>query len=177
MRRYITEIFTSVLIAIFMVGISSTALATNIIYDAADQGFGVWEYSYWVSDNTFNEDYGFTVYFDDGLYDNITPTSDSGDWDETSWNPSGGLAGAYDALASTDGASLAAPFTVSFDWLGTGTPWDYTQDFEVYFLSPFQILETGTTAPIPEPATILLVGSGLFGLAGLRKRAKKKLAG
>jgi hypothetical protein len=139
-----------------------------------DLGGGIWQYSYWVSDYTFNSDYGFTVYFDYGLYENITPVSDSFDWDEISWEPDPMLgAGAYDALALIDSASLADPFTVSFNWLGSGSPWDYVQNYEVYYSDPFQVFETGTTTPVPEPGTILLLGSGIVGLFWFRKILKQ----
>jgi len=32
---------------------------------------------------------------------------------------------------------------------------------------------TGISSAVPEPATLLLIGSGLLGLAGLRKKLKK----
>jgi len=32
------------------------------------------------------------------------------------------------------------------------------------------LMGRGTTAPVPEPATMLLFGSGIFGMAALRRR-------
>jgi hypothetical protein len=64
---------------------------------------------------------------------------------------------------------LADPFTVSFEWLASGTPG--AQTFEVYDFN-FDTVASGQTAPVPEPATFILVGSGLLGLAGLRKKIK-----
>jgi hypothetical protein len=64
---------------------------------------------------------------------------------------------------------------VSFTWRGLGTPG--SQLFEVYYEPVFNVFETGQTqpanAPVPEPGTLLLVATGLFGLKKVAKRHKK----
>lgn len=169
MKKVLLTIVTGILLTM-----ANGVFATTILFDLSNIAGNQWEYRYWVSDYTFNPNYGFTVYFEYGRYNNIIPLSDSSDWDEISWEPDQSLGpGGYDALALKDNASLAQPFVVSFNWLGAGTPWDYKQDFEVYDLtdpSQIQILENGTTAPVPEPGTLLLLGSGLITLIGIGRK-------
>lgn len=179
--------YLSILVAgLLTLGTSGLANATSISYTATDltdvnAGEDLWEYSYSVIDNTFTADTGFTIYFDLGLYDlrDSSPTSPNADWDILTWNPDPGLQadGAYDAYALVDNASLSDMFTVSFVWLG-GVTGPGSQFFEVYDGITWSVLEDGFTssgaAPVPEPSTILLFGTGLAGFVGSRIRKKQK---
>lgn len=63
--------------------------------------------------------------------------------------------------------------TFSFTANSIHIGWDYTPDVYDFTggIAQFQI--TTSTAPIPEPATMLLFGTGLVGLLGSRARKKK----
>jgi len=183
--KKIAKLMLTTLLLVFLLVFVAISSATTISYEATDltdttTGEDLWQYSYTVGDNTFAADTGFTIYFDLGLYDLLdpSPAAPNGDWDVITWNPDSSLMddGAYDAYALSNNASLADMFTVSFVLTG-GSSAPGPQFFEVYDGFTWSILEEGNTAsaaaPVPEPATILLVGSGLIGLAGLRKKAWK----
>lgn len=185
MRKKLGLLSSTVLLLFLSLG---SAHAISIDFQATDltdavAGEDLWQYTYTVSDHTFAADTGFTIYFDYALYGAIDPfpTSPNADWDVLTWDPDPGIPddGAFDAYAWNDNASLADPFTVSFVWMGAGTPG--AQFFDVYDGFTFDILDSGTSvasqvAPIPEPATLLLLGTGLVGLAGYRKRRSANTA-
>jgi hypothetical protein len=152
------------------------AAATRIAYlatDLPDPGpEDLWQYEYFVSEESFGAGVGFSILFPVGDTAGLVPvaTGADADWDVIVLQPEPLLAspGRYDAQARLDGASLLFSFVVRFLWSGEGDPG--SQTFEIYDPS-FAVVETGQTVPIPEPGTALLLALGLATLTRGARRA------
>ena len=151
--------------------------AVSIQYDVEDLpdtvvGQDLWRYVYHVT-GSFAAFTGFNVLFDSTLYDQLEdpPLAPNAEWMISTIPPVSGADGLYTAITQQDKPSLADPFTISFVWLGSGTPG--AQRFEALDDS-FNVIATGATSPfgspaIPEPGSLLLV-AGALGLLGWRNR-------
>jgi hypothetical protein len=141
-----------------------SALATSMEYVVNNLGGSQFEYEYTVTNNTLAFPIEqFTIWFDVDLYDNLAITTQgplAGNWDEIILQDTGfGVPIGYDALAQSQGilpTEKLSGFSVSFDWIGTGTPG--SQFFEIINPVSFETIDSGFT--VPEPATLLLVGLG-----------------
>lgn len=171
-----------------LAGFPTLSGATTITFTATDLvdtgGGDLWQYSYFVSAPTPpfpDADTGFTIYFDLDYYSGLAVGATPSGWDVIVAEPAPALSadGFFDAFALTSPAPLSSPFLVSFIWSGTGRPG--SQPFEVYEFAninlPINIYETGrTTSPevgVPEPGTLLLLGTGLLGLVATRRRRQR----
>lgn len=179
-ERLRTRCLKAVLIIFFTVLFQLTnASAITITYSANDLPDGpqgdLWQYDYTVDGYSFSEFEGFTIFFDNNLYDLLSPLSAGGDWDIFDTQPNAGLLldGIYDAMALVNSPDLSNSFSVSFIWLeGNDSP--SSQPFDIYD-GNFNIIESGTTsapitAPVPEPETLLLFFLGFIGIMGINRK-------
>jgi hypothetical protein len=81
------------------------------------------------------------------------------DWSYTHWNP--GEPNDVNGAGSEQFLAM---------WASGG--WDYWNDEGNLGNISGYVIEN-STAPVPEPASLVLIGSGLLGLAGLRRKLKK----
>ena len=172
--------FGTILFALLFIVRSVPASATTIEFMATELSKNRWQYEYFLSDRVFSEGQGFSIFFDNLLYSDLTleapPPPPPGDWDAivVQPEPPSGLDsdGFYDALALVSDPTLTGRFLVSFLWSGDGAPG--AQRFEIYQLEQDfpRIIEKGQTTPVPEPSTLLLVVTGVGLARVLRKRSR-----
>lgn len=107
---------------------------------------------------------GFPLGVTSGTYSRTFDTTAA-----STWNPS--------FLASFNNSTLEAE-TALDSYLMAGTAYFniHTTEFPAGEIRGFPAPVAGSAAPVPEPATLLLIGTGLAGLAGsaLRKRNKSR---
>jgi hypothetical protein len=137
--------------------VTITATAVNLA--DTTPGEDLWQYQYSVSDVSLSAGQGFSIAFDFTLYGNLQspPTTANIGWNLLSIQPDppGESDGHFNAQATGASPSLANPFTLTFVWMGIGTPGP--QPFTVFDSSHFPLV-VGVTAPTnpPSPPTINL---------------------
>lgn len=167
----------------------SASQATNIYYDVSNIGGSRWQYDYTVENDSLADPIQeFTIYFEWDLYENLIPIAAPAGWDPLVIQPDAGLYsdGFFDAVELGSGlspGSTSGPFSVSFDYLGAGTP--TLQRFDTYRDLNFTLFDSGFTsalAPPPppppptgvsEPGMLAIMMLGLSLLANFIRRLRK----
>lgn len=167
------------LFGVVLASAAPIAQATIVDYALTDLGGSQWQYHYTVHNDTLGTGIDeFSIYFDTGLYENLTVVSAAADWDPIVIEPDAffGSPGLYDALALVaplaPGATLGG-FSVQFAYLGGGTPG--SQYFEIVDPNDFTVLDSGYTvavAAVPLPPALYLFGSACAAIMGFAARRR-----
>lgn len=185
----------TLLILFFMAGILGFTGGTGwaipssqSLYQEYDLGGGLWRYDYTLYntsdpvENTGYNLYDFFLYFDSTV--TLSVILSPADWDFNS-NESPPASGNYhdfiDWFSTLPGEPPTGADIAPGGFLGGFSLTSDTRlaslSYDVFLTNPDPTLDpvlySGNTASVPEPSTVLLIGSGLIGLAGLRRRFSK----
>lgn len=197
MKKFLVVVLT----AVFLLGFAGISMA-KVEYTASNNGGGNYTLNFKVFNEWVEDIEWLSVYFGqttDGLnfantdeFSNFSPDetgvgpeTQPASWDSYSFEPSAidnpGQFNSelFSGSGIAPGGSLGG-FTVSFDWTGVGS-----YDHLFYEVGNFDVaggyayLGEGYTEmggqgqePIPEPATMTLLGAGLVGLGFFRRKKK-----
>lgn len=179
-------LFSLAIFSLFLIPAASFAI--SIEYGLTSLGGSAYQYDYWVTnDGSLGAGVGvslFDITFDTNLYEETSltiesPSAMAAEWLESILFSAPGVPAVYDAYALGSGILTSeSGFAVRFCWLDAVTL-PGAQAFTIYDPNTFEILEEGITtlknnqiSPVPEPGTIVLVGTGLIGLVFFRRRMK-----
>jgi hypothetical protein len=166
------------LVPLFTLLLAGQLTAGSVQYQVADLGSNVFRYEFFPVGLGLMQFQDLDVQFDAALFGGLLNGVADSDFRLVVLQPNNplGAPGSYSALALIDNPSLAGPFSVDVNWLGSGTPGSLP-----FFIHQFdasgRILETigsGSLEPVaqvgaPEPSSWLLGGLGLVTGGLLRK--------
>ena len=158
------------LFALLWAGITCTSHAAVMVVSFSQLAGDQWQTDLvLVNDGTPEQITGFTVYFDESLFTDLSVASSPANWDSLVIQPDLALAspGFFDSLVIAPGSPLLlgqqqAGFSMLVRYAGSGIP--PMLPFEIID-EDFNILFSGVTSPIPEPSISFFLAFGLLGVA------------
>jgi len=177
MKKQYLSLAVAAMLTLSAAGLANASNAISYTaLNLADENAGddLWRYTYTVTGDSFATGTGFAIDFEKSLF--VLPerqqTAPNSDWYiQTYTSEFESTIAVYDAYALVDNASLADQFSIDFVWTGEAAG-PGTQYFAVYNQNEGTVLQNGMTSPVPVPAAVWLLGSGLATLAGSRLRKR-----
>ena len=168
------------LLPLWTILLAGQLTAGSVHYQVVDLGSSVFRYEFVPINLGLMQFQELDVQFDPALFGSLSNGVADGDFRLMLLQPNNplGASGDYSVLALIDNPSLAGPFSVDVNWLGSGIPGSLP-----FFIHQFdasgRILDTidsgslGAAGPVeaPEPASWLLGGSGLV-IGGLLRMVR-----